>query len=359
MLESARSAVLGTPGRVEFALGRSVVVIVVDGLGAENLAARPGYARTLSRAVAAQGSSARIVGGFPSTTVAQLTSLATGVLPGEHGLVGYSLADPVSDRVFNLISGWGDGVEPESWQPVPTIFERLAEAGVPTFAFGPPAYEGSAFSRAFLRGAEYRAVVDMGQRLEDALATAEKSTCVVYAYVSDLDVAGHRYGWLSDQWAEALEQVDSALGAALRLRRRSTVCVTADHGMVDVTRHVYLDEFPGFAAHVRAVAGEPRCPQLYLRDPDKAPEFAAAINAWLPSGAAVAVVKDVVVDSGWLGKVTADARARLGDVLVPCLDQKTAIYDRTTGKQASLKMIGQHGSFNAQELYVPLVVFSG
>jgi hypothetical protein len=64
----------------------AVVLLVVDGLGWEQLDgdAAPIMAR------AARGS-APITAGFPATTAASLGSLGTGLPPGEHGLVGYTI----------------------------------------------------------------------------------------------------------------------------------------------------------------------------------------------------------------------------------------------------------------------------
>lgn len=358
VLESACLAVTGRQGVVPFSSGHSVVVIVVDGLGASNLAARSGHARTFSRRLNEQGPAARIVGGFPSTTVAQLTSLTTGVLPGQHGLVGYSLREPVSGTVRNLVSGWSRDMVPEEWQPVPTLFERLSEHAIPSYAYGPAKYKGSPFTRAFLRGAEYRGIEDIFARIESAVRMAASQLCVVYAYVSDLDAAGHKHGWQSQQWLDALEATDSAVAAAVGLRGGASIALTADHGMVDATERIYLDEFPGFADAVCAVGGEPRCPQLYLRDGGDAVEVADALRSWLPGRTASAFSRDAVISGGWFGPVTEPARERMGDVLVPCLDTVTAAYDRSSCKPKSLEMVGQHGSITDEELSVPLLVWA-
>lgn len=360
VLQSAAAAIQGTRATIPFAAGRSTVVIVVDGLGYDNLLERRGYARTLARQAISQGASSRILGGFPSTTVAQLTSLTTGVLPGEHGLVGYSVRDPQSGHVANLISGWSTSMRPTAWQPVPTIFERLADSGVPSFVFGPPEYERSDFSAAFLRGAVYRGVASIEDRLVEAVRQADSMACVVYAYVADVDAAGHKHGWQSGQWSEAVEEVDAAVASALRVRRQCAVVVTADHGMVDVSGpddHLFIDECPGLSAQIVAVAGEPRCPQLYLRDGADATGVAEALRSWLPDGRATAVTRDELVASGWLGPVTDAAYARLGDVVVPCLDTRSAIYDRSSASRGSMRMVGQHGAFTEAELFVPLLVF--
>ncbi len=132
---------------------RSVVLIVIDGLGAIDLRAHAGHARTLTSAMTKKSVATSV---FPTTTAAALTSLLTGAWPGVHGLVGYRVLDPARDVLVNQLSGWEtEGVDPTAWQVAPTIFERATAAGHGAFAVGLAAYAHSGFSRATLRGAEF------------------------------------------------------------------------------------------------------------------------------------------------------------------------------------------------------------
>ena len=96
-----------------FAPASSAIVFVVDGLGAHNLASRSGHARFLSQA-GSKSDVARTV--FPSTTASALTSLLTGVMPGEHGIVGYRALVPEADEVVNQLRGWDTDGLPQEWQ---------------------------------------------------------------------------------------------------------------------------------------------------------------------------------------------------------------------------------------------------
>ena len=63
-----------------------VVLVVLDGLGWEQLRERAHLAPTLSSMAGGA-----ITSVAPSTTATALTSITTGLTPGEHGLVGYRL----------------------------------------------------------------------------------------------------------------------------------------------------------------------------------------------------------------------------------------------------------------------------
>ena len=109
VLASCLGAVRGEPNRLSLRPVQNAVVVLVDGLGAEALRRRLGHARTLAGAF---GSKSSIDAGFPTTTASALASLTTGVAPGQHGLVGYSVLDTDNDRVVNQLSGWDDRIDP-------------------------------------------------------------------------------------------------------------------------------------------------------------------------------------------------------------------------------------------------------
>ena len=65
---------------------------------------------------------------MPSTTATSLTSLGTGLVPGAHGLVGFTSRIPGTDRLLNALF-WDKDVDPLEWQPHPTAFSALRALG--------------------------------------------------------------------------------------------------------------------------------------------------------------------------------------------------------------------------------------
>ena len=151
VLPSCLAAVSGEENSLGFPEANRVVVVLIDGLGVAALRSRAGHARAMSAAL--HGSIDTV---FPTTTAAALASLATGLLPGAHGLVGYSVFDAANDRVVNQLSGWDDRLDPYTGQRRPTVFERARGVGLSAVAVGPARYSDSGFTRAVLRGADYR-----------------------------------------------------------------------------------------------------------------------------------------------------------------------------------------------------------
>lgn len=334
---------------------RSVVLVVMDGLGAIPLRGHAGHARRLTGAMTKKDVLSSV---FPSTTAAALTSLLTGVDPGRHGLVGYEVRDPRTGVLVNQLSGWEKArVDPAEWQRTPTVFETASDSGRPAFAVGLAEYSGSGFSAATLRGAAFRSAGTAAERVALALSLAEEHEgSLVYCYLPEVDKAGHKHGMASAEWVAALEELDAAIPA--RMPDGVGVLVTADHGMVDVprTRHLILDEGSRLHDGVSAIAGEPRMLHVYLEDPARTDEIAAAWAAGV-EGAADVLTRAQAVEGGLFGSApTAEARERVGDLVVPARGL-WALYDGTADDQRSQGMIGQHGSLTPEELRVPLLRF--
>ncbi|GAA3772250.1 alkaline phosphatase family protein [Microbacterium kribbense] len=330
------------------------IVFVVDGLGAHNLSARSGHARFLT-AARARKDVARTV--FPSTTAAALTSLLTGVLPGQHGVVGYRALVPGTDIVANQLKGWDEGaLDPLIWQRAQPILEAEAARGRPCFVVSKPVFVNSGFTAATLRGAEMHPAGTVTERAMIAAdLVARHPGALVYVYTPDLDAAGHKFGWESDEWSAALERTDAAIGQmAAALPPGAGAIVTADHGMVDVPRHrqVLLGDGDGLTDGVRHVAGEPRMLHLYAEDG----RASGVLAAWRAAegGRSWVLARDEAIGAGLFGTVDDAVRARIGDVLVAAR-AGIAYYDDRVADKKPQNMVGQHGSLTPEERTVPLV----
>ncbi|MEI5582397.1 MULTISPECIES: alkaline phosphatase family protein [unclassified Agromyces] len=356
VLGAALASVSGTPKELGLPPASSAVVVLVDGLGAANLAARAGHARTL---VGRMGRRDVIRTVFPSTTAAAIASFATGVLPGVHGLMGYRVPDRRNDRVVNQLSGWDELMVPEEWQPHPTVFDRSTELGIRAVAIGGTRYATSGFTRAVLRGAEYRAGATVADRFAEALRVVQEGPALVYVYVSELDQIAHAHGWESDRWIAALESLDAEVAAfERRMPRGVGLLVTADHGMVDVPahRHVFVDSRPELLDGVRHVAGEPRCLGLVLEPGLNDDARAALLDGWREAEGSRAWVMsgEEAVAAGLYGDVDARNRDRIADVLIAARSG-VAYYDRRDADRRGESMIGQHGSMTDDETRIPLI----
>jgi hypothetical protein len=311
----------------------------------------------------ALGSSSTIDSGFPTTTAAALASLTTGVSPGQHGLVGYSVLDAANDRVVNELSGWDERLDPLTWQLAPTVFEIAGQRGIRSAAVGQEKYRDSGFTKAVLRGAEYLAGSSIADRFDAALEwmRAAPDGALLYIYVPELDQLAHAKGWQSAAWTDRLEQLDGAVRDFVRaLGPRVGLIVTADHGIVDVPQHshVLVDSTPALLDGLRFIAGEPRCLQLHFEQDASEIVRESLVSAWkaAEAGRSWVATRAEAIAAGWFGAVKPEVELRIGDVLVAAR-KAIAYYDGRSASVQSRAMVGQHGSWAPAELRVPVLRF--
>jgi len=358
VLASSLASLQGVQNGFELPAASGAVIVLVDGLGAGNLQARAGHARFLSTRMSRRDVIRTVL---PSTTAAALASFTTGRMPGEHGLVGYKVLDASHDRLVNQLNGWDAGMMPETWQRSETLFESATADGVPTFAIGAARYADSGYTRAVLRGAEFRAAASVPDRFAMAQSVLEQHPgALVYLYVPELDQAAHAHGWESDRWLGLLEQLDAEVAAfERRMPRRTGLLVTADHGVVDVPahRHVFVDARPDLLDGIRHVGGEPRFLSLYAEPGLDDAARAQLVEGWRSAEGHRAWVlgRDEAIESGLYGPTVADeVRSRIGDVLIAARSG-IAYYDRREPNRQAELMVGQHGSLTDEETRVPLI----
>ncbi|HEV2012294.1 MAG TPA: nucleotide pyrophosphatase/phosphodiesterase family protein [Candidatus Dormibacteraeota bacterium] len=337
-------------------------LLLVDGLGWELLRAHQDAAPFLNSLAGEP-----LTAGFPATTAASISSLATGLPPGEHGLVGYTMALPGYDRAFNTLTwslyglgprvGLLEEVMPEVFQPLPTLPERAAAAGVPIHYLGPAFHQGSGLSRAVSRGQRFHPADSLEAIREAALTRLQATRAFVHGYHPRLDTAGHVEGVASQAWRDELVAVDRAVRTLAEALPAGTVLVvTGDHGMVDLRPNERIDlaDHRELAAGVTLLAGEARA--RYVRT---APGAAAdVVSAWrsILGDRMWVWTREEAVATGIFGpRVSDQARERIGDLVAAAYGRVGIVQRDVDPAQARLN--GHHGSLTPGEQLVPLLTY--
>lgn len=318
-----------------------VVLLVIDGLGWNQLQDRAAMAPNLT---ALTGSSITTVA--PSTTASALTSIATGVPPGEHGMVGYRI--DVAGEALNALR-WTtprgdarDRIPPAELQPVQ-----------PFLGHSPPVitrteFSHSGFTGAHLSGARfvgYRTIASLALEVDRELAAGSP---FIYAYYDGLDRIGHEYGHGQHYEAE-LRWIDRLVGDIVAsLPGGAALIVTADHGQISCKPGVFLaDEV---TSRVDRQSGEARFRWLHCGE--RSADGVRALAEEHHGDDALIATTQQVLDERWLGPVVSmDARGRLGQVALLARGD-AAFLDPHEGGHG---LIGRHGSFTADEMLVPLL----
>ena len=199
---------------------------LIDGLG-WNLLRRS--VRDVPYLASLLGDAQSITAGVPSTTVTSLASLGTGLVPGQHGMVGYTSRVPATGEVLNALT-WETDLDARAYQPRTTFFERAAAAGVAVSSVALQRFADTGLTEAALRGAEflgYEDDNDVARRTSLTLAGADRGErSLVYGYERALDHQGRVGLHLSGVACAAGPGGRAVPGAARRAARRRPA---ADH----------------------------------------------------------------------------------------------------------------------------------
>lgn len=348
-------------GRV--AAARNVVLLVLDGLGFDYLAARG----------AAGGIRSGLLGPidsvYPPTTATAITTFLTGLAPAQHGLVGWF-------TYFREI-GAVTTVLPFTMRParVPLAAARVRAAGLfgltavfdripaASTAVLPRHLVDSEYSRALGGRAErvgFRTFAGLVRKVSAAVRRGGGRR-FVYAYWPELDRLAHRHGVGSDLVARHLADLDAGVAVLRRalLGTETLLVVCADHGFVDVAPagRLRLEDYPALAdALVLPLCGEPRTAYCYVH-PERYGDFGRLAESLL--GEAVEALPSArLPEEGWLGPGDPHPRLhqRLGHWTLRLRDG-WCLTDRLLG-EAAHPMVGFHGGASDAERRVPLAVWA-
>jgi predicted AlkP superfamily pyrophosphatase or phosphodiesterase len=350
------------PGPVRGA--EQVLLLVLDGLGWHQLRKCASVSPVLSSAEGAP-----ITSVVPTTTATALTSITTGRVPAEHGVVGYRMLLQGRTSASSGRSG-GRGLDGDDVLNVLRWSTRSGDMRqrLPATSFQPLAPFGSrrvpAVTRAEFGATGFTALHLAGARL---IGWSVPSTLVVharellragerfvYAYYDGLDKVAHAYG-LGAFYEEELRAVDALVAALVsELPKGAAMVVTSDHGQVDVGQGAHLPD-PGLLSHTSMLTGEGRFRWLHARPGAMDDLLAATIEAH--SHEAWVVTKDEIVDAGWFGGPLSDeVKGRLGDVALVARDDIAFLDPADTGETT---LAARHGSLTPAEMYVPLLAWAG
>ncbi|MEU1985401.1 nucleotide pyrophosphatase/phosphodiesterase family protein [Nocardia sp. NPDC019395] len=355
----------GTHNPLGFAPNRDVVVLLIDGLGAELLTRHRDIAPTL----AAQ-TTGTLTAGFPATTATSLTSLALGAPCATHGIIGYSFAVPGSDGVrllnslrWRLDSAMGDDARdmypPETLQPGNSRLQDLADHGVELHYVIPAYQRTSGLTRAAFRAAgTLHPATGLGEVRAGILEVAghhDARPRFAYAYFPDLDMTGHLHGPESPEALAVLREIDTFVADLLtELPGTCTLLITGDHGMIHADTVIDLDSQRGLHRGVRLIGGEARVRHIYLERTGALPDVLAEWAGELPRHARV-VSREQALDEHWFGPTPPGPRIadRIGDIIA--VAEGRSVLVRPEREPLESAMLGHHGAWTPDEQLIPLI----
>ena len=358
----------------EWSRARNLVLLLIDGLGADYIAThgRDGFLH--------RHQVATLTSVCPSTTAAAIPTAMTGLAPAAHALTGWHVFVPELDAITAVLPLSGRGFAlpsspaalPEQLYGYDSFYQRLTR---PSRVVTPIKLTDSPFSLFHARGAErhpYHTVpfpwianMQFWRRRQDFFGILRRQcnepgpANFMYAYWPYFDSAAHDQGIGGESALFGFRQLERDLEDFLRLIQGTdtTVVVTADHGFIDspAAHQIDLQAHPELdKLLVRALCGERRFAYCYVR-PDAKVDFEHYIASMFPD-AMEAWPRDKLLDEGWLGPGPINPRlaGRLGDYVLAMKDDWT-IRDHVYG-EFPIDLVGVHGGLSNTEMHIPLCV---
>ncbi len=355
--------------------GASVVLlIIVDGLGyyqlEEQIAA--GNAPNLARLLRERPASFQpITTTTPSMTACALTTLHTAATPSQHGLVGWNLYLEEEGGVVDMLKfapaaapygGEIKSINPETFLPVPTIYQRLAAVGVKPIIVNYGQFRETALTRIMHAGAEYHNFVTSSDLCINMRELAERADgpTFICGYWEKVDTVAHIYGSQSEVVAAEIAQFDFIVGRELldKLECKDVVLlISADHGQITTPpeRAILANaDHELIAMLALPPSGDSRTVYLHAKA-----GRAAALLAYVQQrygDVCTALTRGQFITAGLLGGPVADCYlSRIGDVVLLMHDtwRIRTLYFTEQAKWTPL--IGMHGGMTAGEMYSTLI----
>jgi hypothetical protein len=323
---------------------------------------------------------------FPSTTAAHVTTFASGLPVGMHGIYEWNIYLPEADRVViplpYLVSGenlpqglLSLGVKPESFLPQNTIYRRLLSSDVKSYTYLPEEYMLSPYNQVMSSAAEvktYHAIKKgIASLAEGVIKSDQKGEKALHQlYYGGFDLALHFEGVENEKSNLVAERFFNELereffNVLSNKVDQVSVVLFADHGMTTTNPHQtsYLDlELPEIIPHLKknkngarlAPAGSSR--DLFLHIDSEAIDAVIEMISLHLVGKALVKKTSQLVDQGYFGnQISPRFLSHLAEVIVLPEDGQL-VYLAGEKKEFLQHFLGHHGGLTANENEIPLFV---
>lgn len=355
-----------------------IILFIADGFGQNLLANKESNIFTR---MSQSGYAQELTTVFPSATPPALTTLNTGLLPREHGLLEWNMYSRELGMIIETMpyeqadapEGRGESLprHPEILFDGTTIYERLALKGVKSFYFVAHPYHTSVYTEATSRGATVYSYSSLGNLMSQLREKLQDCRGEAYYYVhwAGIDAAEHTFGVEADEVRAEIDSLSNSLDHELfkkispSISSKTAFILTADHGQitVDPATTIYLNQYSEITEHLkRAESGKQILPSGGARDVTLTieEEYVDKVTSFLQKklqGIADVIKLDANARNAFFGEGESHPEFvnRLGNILVLPQGNNLIWYEYCPGKR--LTEYGDHGGLTRDEMSIPFI----
>lgn len=198
--------------------------------------------------IAANGVAARMVPSYPSSTIPNHFTLATGLVPDHHGIVNSQFWAPEKGELFSM----GDSATRYNpyyfgGEPIWVTAKKQGVKSASIYWVGSDVAIQGLYPDYYLRW-DNEPRLTYPQRVEEALRIAKlpesERPSLLMVYFDEPDWTTHHYGPVAEESEAVIEQLDSLMGILYRglkeLDYGVNLIVTSDHGMTEISDEKFI-----------------------------------------------------------------------------------------------------------------------
>ena len=324
-----------------------------------------------------QGVVSKITSQFPSTTVAHVTCIHTGLNVGQSGNYEWYSYEPSLDAMIAplLFSYAGDGKplslleaggKPEIIFPPTTFYQELQQHNIESYVLQHKSFSSSPYSRWVCRGATVIPFLNLSEaisQLNRIYKMPSDKKRYFFLYFGDIDSMSHKHGpdskMTMDTIESTMENLEKRLIGRMNRKPDTSLLVTADHGMTatDPTKALYVNTIlPQIENYIKrnhkgellVPAGSPRDFFLHIKD-EYINEVVDLLRNALKGHAEVYPVKQLI-DDHFFGLEAPSQRFldRVGSVVILSYPGESIFW--YIKEKFEAHFYGHHGGLTREEM---------
>ena len=341
----------------------NIILIILDGMG-YNL-----FNRVSKKNNIKWDNVHKLTSVFPPTTASAITSIMTGRSPLEHGVIGWSLYFKEFGKMIDVLpkiesstgEALGKSYDLNAILNIGSIFNKihLHAPSVELIKITPEYIAGSDFSIATSSPAEiisYKKMSEMFSTIAEA-AVEKNGKKLIVSYSVNPDGLEHLNGVYTDtvlnHMVKAFNEIKKL--ADLLRGKNSTIFITADHGLIDIKRYIYIDEDQDLMdTLIVPIFPEPRFCTFFVK-PGRENNFLKAISKYQDDFLIMSreeFLNRKLLGTGKPHKKTDDF---LGNYVAIAKSKSVFKMRYKQDLRKSIKFKAHHAGLTSDEMYVPLI----
>lgn len=304
---------------------------------------------------------------FPTTTGCVLSSVATGLTPAIHGMIGwYNYNRAKNINYYTLLFKERDtgkdleelGINKCEIYFYESIMNKLNRKTIGLF---PKTIVNSTFSQ-FILNNNRIGYKDIGDAFEKVTKNIEENIEIptfTYLYISDVDALSHHNGVYSSEVRAKLNEINYEINKLQESNMENLeIIITADHGQIDINEEILMD-FEKYENYFYALPGIDFGTATYYIRKGKEEEFLKEFNKDYKDKMYIFRTEEYIENKIFGNeKLSEYMKSNLGEYISFC--KKGGYFINTINNQENYigKIKGSHSGFSKEEIEIPLIVIN-